>query len=72
MGNFLMKLELCIGSEHAMATMHTGGTSTLFCLVQTPLPYTELSHNHQTQQLLTRKQGSLLMILIATFPIETV
>jgi len=28
-----MNLEQCIGSEHAMATMQTGGTSTLFCPV---------------------------------------
>jgi hypothetical protein len=38
----------------------------------TPLPYTNLSHIHKTQQLLARKQGILLMILIAKFPIETV
>ena len=37
-----------------------------------PLPYTKLSHNHQTQQLLAGKQFSLLMILIPKFPIETV
>lgn len=30
-GNFVMKLEQFIGSEHALATMLTGRTSALFC-----------------------------------------